>query len=331
MRILIVCSGNAPNFDFQKHQAFIYDQVNALKQLDKTLQFDFFFISGKGLTGYLSCRQKLVDQLNSHAYHCIHAHVATSGVLANLQRRVPVVTTFHGSDINVPVLRAVSLLADVLSHRTIYVSQTLAEKAIYSRKTKRTVIPCGVDFDLFRPRPKQQSRQQMGLAPDKRYVLFSSNFYNAVKNYPLAKAAIEQLQDETVELLELKNYTRQQVALLLSAVDVALMTSYSEGSPQFVKEALACTCPIVSTDVGDVRLVMGNIPGCYITSYDAADVAEKIRRVLTSTIPVVSRERISQFDNRLIARQVREVYQTIVDHPNPLLKQEGVGVVGWLK
>ncbi len=311
MRILIVCSGNAPDFDVKKHQAFIYDQVEALKQLDSTLAFDYFFIRGKGIYGYLSCLSQLGKQLKSQSYTCIHAHVSTSALLANLQRRVPVITTFHGSDINVPSLRVISLLAEILSWRTIYISHQLADKAMYTDKKKRAVIPCGVDFDLFMPRPKQQSREQAGLSVHKRYVLFSSNFNTTVKNYPLAKAAIDRLQDETVELLELKNYTREEVALLLTAVDVALMTSYSEGSPQFVKEALACNCPVVSTDVGDVKSMIDPIRGCYVTAYDSADVATKIHRVLTDTNPVSSRDAVRQFDNRLIASQVRDVYRQL--------------------
>lgn len=308
MRILIVCSGNAPNFDFEKHQAFIYDQVEAVKKLDSDFQFDYFFIKGKGIAGYLSCLKKLTNQLKSVVYHGVHAHVATAGMLANLQRRVPVVTTFHGSDINVLLLRIISSFVDLVSRRTVYISQNLLEKSIYAGKNKRAVIPCGVDFDVFIPRPKQQSRKALGLAPYKRYILFSSNFDTAVKNYPLAKAAVALLRDDTIELLELKNYTRQQVALLFTAVDVALLTSHSEGSPQFVKEALACNCPVVSTDVGDVRSVMGDITGCYITSYDCADVADKLRRVLADTGPVLSREHIRCFDNKLIARQIRDVY-----------------------
>lgn len=311
MRILIVCSGNTPNFEFQKHQAFIYDQVDALKRVDGSLWFDYFFIRGKGLSGYLSCLKALKKQLQDQPYHAIHAHVAMSGLLANLQRRVPVITTFHGSDINEPALRAVSGLVELLSNRTIYVSPLLAGKAVLKQPKKRAVIPCGVDFDLFRPRPKQDCRAQLGLLRHKQYVLFSSGFNNPVKNYPLAKAALEQLQDDSAELLELKNYTRQEVALLFSAVDVALMTSHSEGSPQFIKEALACNCPVVSTDVGDVRLMMGNIPGCYLTSYDPTDVAEKIRQVLTNTVSITSREYIQHLDNQLIARQVRDVYRQL--------------------
>jgi teichuronic acid biosynthesis glycosyltransferase TuaC len=162
MRILIVCSGNAPNFNLQLHQAFIYDQVEALKRLDNTLQFDYFFIKGKGPAGYLSCLKKLINQVKSQTYQCIHAHVAMPGLLANLQRVVPVVTTFHGSDINVPKLRVASLLVELLSYRTIYISQQLVKKALYTRYGKQAVIPCGVDFDLFRPRSKQESRREMG-------------------------------------------------------------------------------------------------------------------------------------------------------------------------
>ena len=311
MRILIVCSGNAPDFDFKKHQAFIYDQVESLKKLDRSLEFDYFFITKKGLAGYLSCLTELTRKLNRTTYDRIHAHVTTSAMLANLQRRVPVITTFHGSDINVRSSRLLSVIVEILSQRTIYISQQLAEKALYADSVRRAVIPCGVDFDLFVVRSKQQSRQQLGLLSGKKYVLFSSGFGVTVKNYPLARDAVELLQDENVELLELKNYTRTEVAILMTAVDVALMTSFSEGSPQFVKEALACNCPVVSTDVGDVRSVMSHIDGCYITSYEAADVAEKIRRVFLNQKPVASRNKIQQFDNRIIAQRIREFYRRI--------------------
>lgn len=40
---------------------------------------------------------------------------------------------------------------------------------------------------------------------------------------------------------------------------------------------MACNCPIVSIDVGDVRYVFGETKGCYITSRDEADCVEQIR------------------------------------------------------
>ena len=47
MKVLIVCSGNVTNFDIKIHQAFIYDQVEAIKKLDRDIGFDYFFIKGK--------------------------------------------------------------------------------------------------------------------------------------------------------------------------------------------------------------------------------------------------------------------------------------------
>lgn len=308
MRILIVCSGNALNFDVRKHQAFIYDQVESLKELDATLEFDYFFITGKGFRGYLACLPRLLQQLRYRQYHLIHAHVVMASLLANLQRAVPVISTFHGSDINNPWLRVLSLLASALSRQTIYVSQRLKDKAMYTPTKTSFVIPCGVNFTLFTPRSKLQSRQPLGLSPGRTYILFSSHFSNPVKNYALARNAVALLDDDTITLLELTNYSREDVALLLTAVDLALITSHSEGSSQFLKEALACNCPVVSTDVGDARLVMSGIAGCYLTASEPKAVATSIRNALAYPHSIQSREHIAHFDNQLIAQQIRDVY-----------------------
>jgi teichuronic acid biosynthesis glycosyltransferase TuaC len=55
-----------------------------------------------------------------------------------------------------------------------------------------------------------------------------------------------------------------------------LLTSFNEGSPQFIKEAMACNCPIVSTDVGDVNEIIGKTDGCFICGFNKEDVKEKI-------------------------------------------------------
>jgi glycosyltransferase involved in cell wall biosynthesis len=64
---------------------------------------------------------------------------------------------------------------------------------------------------------------------------------------------------------------------MMNACDVALMTSLSEGSPQFVKEALACGTPVVSTRVGDVADLSSEVPGNYMVGYDVAEIAEALR------------------------------------------------------
>lgn len=311
MRILIVCSGNAPGFIFEKHQAFIYDQVQAVMKHDNSIQYDYFFITQKGIRGYLSCLKSLNDLLSKEHFDCIHAHFATSALLANLQRKVPVIATFHGSDINLRPHRFLSLVVEILSKRTVYVSEKLRKKAFVAQSRKSAVIPCGVDFELFVAGSKSEARSALNLNPEKKYILFSSSFDNKVKNYPLASAAVELLNDQAIELMELKNFTRSQVAHLMPAVDVALMTSFSEGSPQFVKEALVCNCPVVSTDVGDVSDTLRGIEGCYVTSYASSDVADKLAKALNSPQPLQSRGLMARFDNRSVASRLIQLYRSI--------------------
>ena len=125
----------------------------------------------------------------------------------------------------------------------------------------------------------------------------------------MAKKAIDLIQYENVELIELKNYSRREVNLLLNAVDLALMTSITEGSPQFIKEAMACNCPIVSTNVGDVDEVIKNTDGCYIASDNAADISVKIIQALKFGKRTNGRSQIDHFDNKIISSKIIKIYQ----------------------
>ncbi len=87
--------------------------------------------------------------------------------------------------------------------------------------------------------------------------------------------------EQDVVLVELDGYSRSDVNLLLNAVDLLLFTSISEGSPILIKEAMACNCPIVSVDVGDIRGIIENVNGCIISSYQVEDIVKNIEKVLT--------------------------------------------------
>lgn len=311
MKVLIVCSGNAENFSFEKNQAFIYDQVESVKKEFTDIKFGYLFINGKGIKGYLKCFKELKKVLIQDNYDCIHAHFALSGLLANFQRQVPVITTFHGSDINISTIRIISLFTAILSKRNIYVSKNLLNKSLLKLVYKSLVIPCGVNFELFSPLSKSINREQFGLSNNKKYILFSSSFDNTVKNHPLAHKAIEYINDVNIELLPLKNYSRKQVSELLNVVDLALMTSFTEGSPQFVKEAIACNCPVVCTDVGDVKDTFANIEGFFLTSFEYKDVAANIIKGLSFGKLKNGQEQISFLDNNLIAQKIYNIYKSI--------------------
>lgn len=273
MKVLVVCSYNRGRIS-----TFIRQQVESLQRLG--IENDYFLIRGKGATGYLCNLPRLIKQIHRYRPDLIHAHYGLSGILSVLQNGVPVITTFHGSDINLKGIRLLSKIAMRHSAWSIFVSQQLAY--LTGAKRNLSVIPCGIDLTVFSPYDKLSARQKLGYAREDKLVLFSGSFSNKVKNYPLAIEAINQLNlanhfDPPVKLFELENYSREEVNLLLNACDVALLTSFSEGSPNFIKEALACNRPVVSTDVGDVKELTEPVKGCFIAEADPVDIADKIK------------------------------------------------------
>ena len=301
-KLLIVCSANSGQV-----APFIKEQVSALQLLG--VETDFFLIQQKGFLGYLKERKNLLLKIKEFNPQLIHAHYGLSGLLANLQRHIPVITTYHGSDINNNSIYPLSRLNMILSAHNIFVSEKNRAKSGQIRR--QSVIACGVDTELFKPIDKVQARKTLGLDNTKKLVLFAGAFDNKVKNPVLAQLAVDQLPGVT--LLELRGYKREEVALLMNAVDVVLMTSYTEGSPQFIKEAMACNCPVVSVRVGDVAEVIADTPGCFLSSYEPADIATKLKLAMEYEKPTEGRKRILELglDSETVASKIVDIYRKL--------------------
>ena len=302
MKILIICSKNSGRI-----APFITDQVEALQKAGVVC--DYFTVEGKGMKGYLRNYSPMMHKIREFQPDIIHAHYGLSGLLANLQRKVPVVTTYHGSDINNPKVRQISKVAMKLSAWNIFVSKKNIKLARV--KKKFSLIPCGVDTNIFRPMDRKAERKKLGFSESDNIVLFAGAFDNPVKNPELATEAVSKIS--VARMIELKGYNRKQVAGLMNAADVCLMTSHTEGSPQFIKEAMACNCPIVSVNVGDVKEVLEGVNGCLITEKSAINVALKIQEVLIKNERTNGYEKIknSGYEATVVAERIKNVYKNI--------------------
>jgi glycosyltransferase involved in cell wall biosynthesis len=315
VKVLVVCSGNTPGgeeFNLKIHQAFIYEQEQSLKRFG--VQVEYFLIKGKGILGYLKHYAKLKKELTKN-YELIHAHNGLCGLISNLQRKIPVITTYHGSDINLLHLRLISYFAIFWSARNIFVSKKQYLKSLIKRNID--IIPCGVDLTVFKLMDKSNSKNVSNLSDQKKYILFSSAFSIKIKNKSLVNSAFKYLIKEDIELLELKDKTREEVSLLINSSELLILTSFSEGSPQIIKESMACNCPIVSTDVGDVRDIIGETEGCFICSYDPEDVANKVKLALSYSHDnrrTNGRERIIEMGlgSDKIANRIISIYQNVL-------------------
>ena len=303
MRVIIVARNKNG-----KYAPFVTEQVAALEKLGVDCRF--FPVKSKGVGGYLKSLPSLRKTIKEFQPDIVHAHYGLCGLLANLQQKVPVVTTYHGSDINDPKVRRLSKIAIFLSAFNIFVSQKCID--LVKPRKNYALIPCGINLDDFPEIDKAEARRQMGLNPNGRYVLFAGAFDNPVKNAPLAKEAIAQFPG--VELLELKGYSRTQVAILMQAVDVLLMTSVCEGSPQVIKEALACGCPIVSVDVGDVKERTKGVEGCFVSTIQEPKIITVLfQKALFYESKTNGREKIinDNLNNRQVAQRLIDLYQKV--------------------
>lgn len=316
MKILIVASDKGGHF-----VPFIEEQIVALEAVG--VQVVRYGITGHGIMGYLRALPALRRYIRAERPDIVHAHYGLSGLLANLQRIVPVVTTYHGSDINLPNVLRFSKIAMRLSSYNIFVSKR--NIAIAQPKEKYTLLPCGVNI----PKPWSEMQTQWveqltlkqwvqkKLSTETKYILFAGAFDNAVKDAALAKAAINELAIEgvKVELIELKGYNRDQVNALMYNCDALLLTSKTEGSPQVIKEAMACGCPIVSVDVGDVAERLSGVEGCYVVhSREPAVIAEALKKAIAFDGKTNGRSHIIKMglSNEQVAERLMAIYKQLV-------------------
>jgi glycosyltransferase involved in cell wall biosynthesis len=164
------------------------------------------------------------------------------------------------------------------------------------------------------PITNHQSREKIGFALDKYYLIWVSNPKRPEKNYKLAEDAVKYLKRDDIELVAVYNKPNELLPYYYSAADALLLTSLWEGSPNVIKEALACNCPIVSTDVGDVTHLIDGVDGCYLAGYDVEDFADKLSLVLKFGKRTEGRKRIIDLgiDSDSIASKLEEVYNSVI-------------------
>ena len=176
---------------------------------------------------------------------------------------------------------------------------------------KSSLVSCGVDFTTFFETGWQEARAALGYQPGELLVLFSSSFDNPVKNYPLAKKATELAKTKPF-LVELKNHSRERVNLLMNAADALLVTSFTEGAPLVVREALTCRLPVISTPVGDVPDLAQQTDGISIAPFDPQYIADELDRLLAIRKRVKLNSIIKSFDNKEIATRVKAIYERTI-------------------
>ncbi len=259
----------------------------------------------------------------SGRYDVVHGHYGLWCLVARLQWTTPTVVSFLGSDLlGNPTADGRYTRKDALVVRfSQWLSRRVDAVIVKSDQMRRLtpadnvyVIPNGVDFELFRPAPRHAARAALGWRPDGYYVLFGNDPTMPRKGYPLAQAAIECLRARGMpaELVVANGLPQTEIVQRINACNALLLTSIHEGSPNIVKETMACNVPVVSTDVGDVRQVIGCTQGCEVCLRDPEALALALEKALRHPAPTSGRIDISHLERSIVANQVIAVYQEAV-------------------
>jgi len=310
MKVLVV-TNMYPDPEMPYFGTFVKQQVDSL--IEEGVDVDVLLINGeKNTINYFWGFLRFWARILTRRYDLVHAHYVFSGIIARAQFILPVVLTHHGSQVfyswQAPVCRMISRFVD----RTIVMSREMKERG---KLEKSTVIPCGIDFKLFKPMPINQVRNELNLPEDKKLVMFAGEYHKRVKRYDIVEESVKILQQDTpeVELVLVTKKPLDVVPKYMNACDAFVLVSNGEGSPMVIKESMACNLPIVSVPVGDVPEVIEGTDGCYICSQDPKDVAEKLKLAINRKERTNGRERISYLEIGEISRKIIKIYEEVIE------------------
>lgn len=294
-----------------EHGIFVQQQVASLQR--EGIEIDVLHVDTKKSKWlYPWSFVPLGKQVLTHDYDLVHAHYVFAGVVARSQFRYPVVLTHHGPEAfwgwQAPLCRLMSRLVD----KSIVVTEQIKDSIGLESSV---VIPCGVDFDLFKPRDLQWSREQLGLPLDKKLVLFTGRYPEWRKRFDIVQDSVKILKASgmDLELVVAFKEPYEKVALYMDACDVLVLPSEREGSPQVVKEAMASNLPVVSVDVGDVPDVLAGVEGCFVCNRDPISIAEKVKVILEQPFRTNGREKTQRFELSSIAKRIIKVYEELLE------------------
>lgn len=105
-----------------------------------------------------------------------------------------------------------------------------------------------------------------------------------------------------------------KILFYYNAADVVLLTSLWEGSPNVIKESMACNRPIVSTNVGDVNMLLKHVESSFIVNPDSKMISEKINILLNNSKPSNGRMilRKLELDSEHIAIKLIMLYNNTI-------------------
>ncbi len=309
-------TNNYPTSNFPIYGIFVKEQIDSLAV--NGIKSTVFFINGRecGKLEYAKSYIRLIRLLLHNKYDIIHCHHVYSGVLFLLTGfffRNHSIISYQ----NPPEYEGGKLVFEIILR--IFDKIIVKDKLRNDRENKIIYLPNGVDIDFFTPINKEIARQKLSLELDKKYVLFfdSNNKKRTQKRIDRFLQVINELRNDgfsNLEPLILTNTPRNIIPLYLNAADLYLLTSDFEGSPNAVKECMACNLKVVSTPVGNVVKLLSDVDGMYVSkTFEVSELFLLVRRAFADNYCNGRQKLIEKkLDINSIANRILEIYKDML-------------------
>ncbi len=323
-RVLVVTS-MYPSEERPAFGTFVRRQVEALRaagSIQEVLQIEGW----RSRSNYLRAIGRIRRAVRSGRHDLVHAYYGLCGFVAACQTRLPLIVTYCGSDLNpgyagrerAPVrsraIIALGQAAAARARRCLVRSREMQERLLWpDARARARVIVSGVDLELFRKEPRGAARRRLGWEEDRPTALFvcSDPALPAVKRPELARAVLAEVR-KAIPAAELKiaaGLPQSELPVYYNAADLLLLTSVNEGSPNVVREALACGLPVVSTRVGDVEDLLEGLRHCSVCDADPMALASRVVEVMKVRERTDPEGRLADSTCEAVTRAILEIYR----------------------
>jgi teichuronic acid biosynthesis glycosyltransferase TuaC len=326
VRVLVV-TNMYPTDAHPADGTFVAGQVESLRDVGVDIEVLFLDRLESGRQVYRNLAETArasFNTVNPDLVHVMYGGVMSAVVTKAIRER-PVLVSFCGSDLlgirggavqrlsarfGVAASKRAAVRAAGIVVKSENLLNALPKRIDYSRVW---LLPNGVDLRRFSPIDRLECQRRLGWDPSRRHALFPADPARPEKRFGLAEACVARLNESgaDVDLHVLKDVPHEDVPRWLNAAELILVTSTHEGSPNAVKEALACNVPVVSVDVGDVRARIGGIDGCFVADPTPEDLAAKLGQVFEGQAPIDARKQMHEISLEHVAEKLREIYGTL--------------------
>src|SRR5687768_7216734 len=291
--------------------SFVRDQVEALRRRgDVELEL---FAFPPGLRAYPRAARELRRRYGKRErFDVVHAHFGLTAWPAVAAGLGPVVVTLHGNDLFHPRSNRLTRAILPFTALPVAVSREFSGLLRGAGTTRRVaVLPVGIDLERFRPIPRGEARERLGLDPGGRYLLFPHDPARPLKRFDRAREAAGD-----VPLLQMGRVAPEEVPYWINAANAVLVPSQAEGFGLSVIEAIACGVPAFGTPVGIHPIALHGIEGAYCAPYDREAWRAALRPVLEADDPRVDgRARAELFSADRMAARVVAAWHDVIGEP----------------